>query len=266
MPIKTPICDFGQKAEDFNLKSTDNKMISLNDIKGKNGTLIMFICNHCPYVKAVTKDIVEDCKKLKDIGINSKVIYSGSIERILPKKNFKKKKFYKLISVGRLTKQKNYKLLINSIKLLKSKNFKLFIYGNGAQKDKLKKIILKNKLEKRIYLMSQVENKDKIYKNADLLVHTALFEGLPNCIVEAINFGVPIIAYNGAGGISEILSNGKYGDIVKKHDEYEISKKIENFFKNPTILQKKIVKSKSSIYKFVDFKTAISLENEILKI
>ena len=205
-------------------------------------------------------------KEFKVIGINSKVIYSGSIKRILPKKNFKKKKFYKLISVGRLTKQKNYKLLINSIKLLKSKNFKLFIYGNRAQKDKLKKIILKNKLEKRIYLMSQVENKDKIYKNADLLVHTALFEGLPNCIVEAINFGVPIIAYKGAGGISEILSNGKYGDIVKKHDEYEISKKIENFFKNPTILQKKIVKSKSSIYKFVDFKTAISLENEILKI
>ena len=65
---KTPICDFGQKAKDFKLKSTDNKMISLNDIKGKNGTLIMFICNHCPYVKAVTKDIVEDCKKLKDIG------------------------------------------------------------------------------------------------------------------------------------------------------------------------------------------------------
>ena len=54
MPIQTPICDFGQKAHDFKLKSTDNKIISLNDVKGENGTLIMFICNHCPYVKAVT--------------------------------------------------------------------------------------------------------------------------------------------------------------------------------------------------------------------
>ena len=80
MPIKTPICDFGQKAKDFKLKSTDNKMISLNDIKGKNGTLIMFICNHCPYVKAVTKDIVEDCKKLKDIGINSVAICANDAE------------------------------------------------------------------------------------------------------------------------------------------------------------------------------------------
>ena len=36
-------------------------------IKGENGTLIMFICNHCPYVKAVIKDIVEDCKNLKEL-------------------------------------------------------------------------------------------------------------------------------------------------------------------------------------------------------
>ena len=80
MPIQTPICDFGQKAYDFQLKSTDNKILSLNDIKGKNGTLIMFICNHCPYVKAVTKDIVEDCKKLKDIGINSVAICANDAE------------------------------------------------------------------------------------------------------------------------------------------------------------------------------------------
>ena len=57
---KTPICNFGEKAKNFNLLSTDNTKISLNEIAGKNGTLIMFICNHCPYVKAIIKDIVED--------------------------------------------------------------------------------------------------------------------------------------------------------------------------------------------------------------
>jgi len=77
MPIQTPICDFGQKALPFELKSTDNKFISLNNIKGENGTLIMFICNHCPYVKAVTKEIVEDCSELKKIGINSVAICSN---------------------------------------------------------------------------------------------------------------------------------------------------------------------------------------------
>ena len=77
MPIETPICDFGQKAIPFQLKSTDNKILSLNNIKGENGTLIMFICNHCPYVKAITKDIVDDCYNLKSMGINSIAISSN---------------------------------------------------------------------------------------------------------------------------------------------------------------------------------------------
>ena len=74
---KTPICDFGKKADHFELKSTDNKLISLNDVKGENGTLIMFICNHCPYVKAVIKEIVSDCKELEKEGIKSLAIMSN---------------------------------------------------------------------------------------------------------------------------------------------------------------------------------------------
>ena len=77
MPIQTPICDFGKKAIPFELKSTDDKILKLEDITGKNGTLIMFICNHCPYVKAVTKDIVEDCKNLENFGISSIAICSN---------------------------------------------------------------------------------------------------------------------------------------------------------------------------------------------
>ena len=77
---KTPICDFGKKAEDFKLKSTDNKIISLNDIKGEKGTLLMFICNHCPYVKAIIEDLVQDCKNLEKFGINSAAICSNDVK------------------------------------------------------------------------------------------------------------------------------------------------------------------------------------------
>ena len=77
---KTPICDFGRKADSFNLLSTDNKKIELNNIKGEKGTLIMFICNHCPYVKAVIKDIVNDCKELEKIGIKSVAICSNDVK------------------------------------------------------------------------------------------------------------------------------------------------------------------------------------------
>ena len=74
---KTPICDFGKKAENFELKSTENKIITLNDAKGQNGTLIMFICNHCPYVKAVIEDIVNNCETLENDGIRSIAIMSN---------------------------------------------------------------------------------------------------------------------------------------------------------------------------------------------
>ena len=74
---KTPVCKFGKKAEDFKLKSINNKVISLNDIMGEKATLIMFICNHCPYVKAIIKDLAKDCKELSDDGINSVAIMSN---------------------------------------------------------------------------------------------------------------------------------------------------------------------------------------------
>ena len=78
---KTPICDFGKKADNFELKSIDNKIISLNDAKGENGTLIMFICNHCPYVLAVINNVVEDCKELENEGIKSIAIMSNDPSR-----------------------------------------------------------------------------------------------------------------------------------------------------------------------------------------
>ena len=77
---KTPICNFGEKAKDFNILSTENKKISLDEIKGENGTLIMFICNHCPYVKAIIKDIAEDVKFLGDLGIKAAAIMSNDVK------------------------------------------------------------------------------------------------------------------------------------------------------------------------------------------
>ncbi len=74
---KTPICNFGEKPHSFQLKGVDNKLYRLEDCLGKNGTLIMFICNHCPYVKAVVTDIVEDCVSLEKEGIKSIAIMSN---------------------------------------------------------------------------------------------------------------------------------------------------------------------------------------------
>ena len=92
---KTPICNFGEKAKNFNLTSIENKKISLEDVRGKNGTLIMFICNHCPYVKAVIKDIVEDVKYLESFGIKSAAIMSNDV------KNYPEDSFENMITFSK---------------------------------------------------------------------------------------------------------------------------------------------------------------------
>ena len=97
MPLtETPICNFGEKAKNFNLVSTENKKISLNDVKGKNGTLIMFICNHCPYVKAIIKNISEDVKYLETLDIKSAAIMSNDV------KNYPEDSFENMISFSKL--------------------------------------------------------------------------------------------------------------------------------------------------------------------
>jgi peroxiredoxin len=69
MAEETPICDFGWKAPSFTLPATDGKTYSLEALRGPNGTLVIFICNHCPYVKAVMDRIVRDCNELRELGV-----------------------------------------------------------------------------------------------------------------------------------------------------------------------------------------------------
>jgi len=74
---ETPVCDFGRPAPDFRLQGVDGKMWTLNDVRGNNGLLVMFICNHCPYVKAVRDRLIRDARELKDHGVNSVAIMSN---------------------------------------------------------------------------------------------------------------------------------------------------------------------------------------------
>jgi peroxiredoxin len=80
MAAETPVCNFGWKAPGFALSGVDGNTYSLDDIKGENGTLVMFICNHCPYVKAVIDRAVRDAKELEAYGINTVAICSNDAE------------------------------------------------------------------------------------------------------------------------------------------------------------------------------------------
>jgi len=75
--LETPAGEFGRPAVDFSLPGTDGRTWSLADCRGPNGLLVMFICNHCPYVKAVRERLLRDARELQDLGINSVAIMSN---------------------------------------------------------------------------------------------------------------------------------------------------------------------------------------------
>ena len=75
--LHTPLCDFGWQAPAFDLPATDGKAYCLRDLVGPQGLLLMFICNHCPYVQAVRRRIVRDAQELQALGIRCVAINSN---------------------------------------------------------------------------------------------------------------------------------------------------------------------------------------------
>lgn len=85
--LETPVCDFGRPAVDFALPGVDGKSWTLAECKGEKGLLVMFICNHCPYVKAVRERIVRDAKELLSYGVKSVAIMSND-PKVYPEDSF----------------------------------------------------------------------------------------------------------------------------------------------------------------------------------
>ncbi len=91
MAVNPQVCNFGWKAPSFELPSTTGKKVSLDEIKGPNGTLVMFICNHCPYVTSAIDRIVHDINALSAFGIGVASICSNDA------KNYPEDSFERMI-------------------------------------------------------------------------------------------------------------------------------------------------------------------------
>ena len=79
--METPLCNTGWKAPVFELTGTDGKTYSLEDLRGEKGTLVMFICNHCPYVKGIMDRLPQTMEKLQSMGIAVVAIMSNDAEK-----------------------------------------------------------------------------------------------------------------------------------------------------------------------------------------
>jgi len=82
MLLDTPICDFGWKAPDFTLTNPDGTSFTMSDHLGEKGLLIAFICNHCPYVKAIAERLAEDTKELMEEGFGVLAVMSNDYRHV----------------------------------------------------------------------------------------------------------------------------------------------------------------------------------------
>ena len=146
--------------------------------------------------------------------------------------NFKKFDQKKLIfAAGRLTKQKNFSYLIDefSIFLKHNDQFILIILGDGEERNKLEKKIIKKKLQKNIYLTGYVENVFKYFKNGEAFILSSLWEEVGFVMVEAALTNLFIISSNCPNGPTEFLSDGKHGILFESNKKGKLSNSLINY-------------------------------------
>lgn len=145
--------------------------------------------------------------------------------------NKKNNELKKIIYVGRLSKEKGVLTILKALSKLKDEyNFRFEIFGEGDEKEKIKNFIKEKKLSKKVKIKGSYRNKSKIFKNKDLFINASWFEGLPNALVQSLNYNVFPICSNSPGGNLEVIKNGKLGLAFKTNSSEDLKKKITIFF------------------------------------
>lgn len=218
--------------------------------------LIKFIYKKVDLVIGISKKLCFDLKLYTNAKI--RLIYNPAFDKNIIKKSncfypsFFNKNNKFIINVGRFTKRKNQLFLIRAFEqvIKKFDNIKLILIGYGDELTKIKKYIALKQLENDIIIISKCLNPYPYIKNSDLFVLTSKYEGFANVIVESVVLNTPVISANCNSGPSEILLNGKGGDLYKPNSIIDLIKKINNFFNNPKILKSKTTLAKKSLYRF----------------
>jgi glycosyltransferase involved in cell wall biosynthesis len=183
---------------------------------------------------AVSTGVAKDMSKLslvdeKKINIihNPVVKKNGASFDSLPNQ-LNKRGLYKILSVGTLSKVKRHDLLLRAFSKLNIDESVLCILGDGPERKELESLAHDLGIEKRVFMPGYIIDPSPWYSKADLFVLSSDYEGFGNVIVEALDYGIPVIATNCPYGPSEILVNGEYGTLVPVGDVDALSDAIRS--------------------------------------
>ena len=176
---------------------------------------------------------------------------------------FEKKRI--IFAAGRLTKQKNFSYLIDEFStfLQNNKDFILLILGDGEEKSKLEKQIIKKKLQKNVYLIGHVNNVFKYFKKGEVFVLSSLWEEVGFVMVEAALTNLFVISSNCPNGPKEFLSNGRYGILFENNKKGELSNSLIKYT-NLKDLKKHKFEIKKNTKQYTKYRHFLKLKN-ILK-
>tara|TARA_B100001057_G_C22849715_1_gene950486 strand:+ start:123 stop:1244 length:1122 start_codon:yes stop_codon:yes gene_type:complete len=247
--IKTIFVDRNHLDElDFNRNLTD---------KIKN--LILKILIKFRYLKAdqvigISKKLSNDLSNYTNCSV--KTIYSPSFDKTIIKKSKEKlnlsRKFNYILNVSRFSKRKDHQTTLKAFEIVtkKIKNLKLILIGYGPELKNIKLFAKELKISNKIIIIKKTYNPYKFMKRSKLVILTSVYEGFPNVLTEALTIGTPVITTNANAGASEIIMNGKGGDLIKIGDFKNLSKKIIDHFKFPNKLKNKTIFARKNLYRF----------------
>lgn len=159
------------------------------------------------------------------------VIYTG-ISKPLFEINTSKNRIPIFLTVARLSPEKGIDKIIEALLLLDFE-FKYIIIGDGVEREKLERQVDEHQLKNKVVLMGQLTNPYKYIQQANLFLMASKYEGLPTTLIEATAFGIPVIAYNTPGGISEIIQNGVNGFLVNENNKEAFANNIKKALDYP---------------------------------
>lgn len=205
-------------AQEHHHHNYNKKYINILKYKYKN---INYLC-------ALTNSLKSDyINFLRKSNKKTKVVLLPNMLTSFPEQTSNLKK-QNLISVGRLHEGKRIDELVRIFSKLDNKNTKLYIIGTGQEEDNIKKIIKELNLEDRVIMTGYLnkEQQKEYWLNSCIFTMTSVSEGLPMVLLEAMQYGIPCIAYDTESGIKDIIKNNKNGYIIKNRNEAEYIKKL----------------------------------------